>query len=377
MQKLTCKYSKYCGGCCDLDVDYNSLVIKKNKYIKDLFKSYVSAKFEEPIINYYPYKYRNKVHLAFGENKGKTLIGFYEESSNKITDIDNCLMHDKWLDKLIIIIREYLSRFKIRAYKNGNGVLRYLHARCVNNNIQITLVAVTDNFAGRDWLYKKLKENYNQVSLYININRRTDKAIFGDKFRHINGEKYLQFNFAGVDAVLTPSSFLQVNLPIAEKMYKKTIELLDIGKETTVIDLYSGIGITTVMFAKRAKNVFAIEEVNSATSNAKLIAKINNCNNIHILTGKCEDKINGLKLDEYKDIVLFVDPARLGLDKKVLDVIRAINPRKIVYMSCNPESCVRDINLLTIDNKYGVKDIIMGDMFPYSKHCEVLVLLDR
>ena len=375
MQKLICKYSKYCGGCNDLDKSYEELVKEKENYLKSLFKNFKDATFHNSIINYYPYKYRNKVHLAFGENKGKTLIGFYEENSNKITDIDSCLMHDKWLNTLIAIIREYLSRFKIRAYKNGNGILRYLHARCINNNLQLTLVAITDNFAGRDWLYKKLCENFNQVSFYLNINRRTDNAIFGDRFKHIAGEKFLKFNFAQVDCVLTPSSFLQVNLPIAEKMYKKAIELLDITKNTTVIDLYSGIGITSVMFSRLAKNVFAIEEVSGATSNAKIIAKINNSNNIHILTGKCEDKINSLKLDECDDVVLFVDPARLGLNKRVIDVIREINPRKIVYMSCNPESCVNDTKLLIADNKYGVCDIYMGDMFPYTKHIESLVCL--
>lgn len=372
-----CKYSKYCGSCENLDKEYSLLLKEKSEYIKDLFKGYSNATFHECVGSYYPFKQRNKIHLAFGELKGKTLIGFFEKGSTRVVDIDGCLMHDKWVETLIAILREYISRFKIRPYKNGAGILRYAHARCVNNKLQLTLVVVSENFSGREWLYKKLTEKFSSVSLYINVNNRTDSAIFGDRFRHINGEKYLPLNVCGAEAVISPNSFLQVNLGIAEKMYKKAMELLNIGSDTTVIDLYSGIGITSVMFAKKCKQVFAIEEVESATKNAKIISKINECNNIHIFTGKCEHKLKELKLENCDDVVVFVDPARAGLDERVISAIKDINPRTIVYMSCNPETCVRDINILCKDNFYNVSDIFSWDMFSYTKHVETLVCLQR
>lgn len=375
MSKFACKYSKYCGGCLGLDVDFNETLKEKTDQVSQLFKEFnvpVSPCFG----SYYPMKYRNKVHLAFTELKGKTLIGFFEEGSTKVVDIDKCLHFGDWLDKLILILREYISRFKIRAYKNGSGILRYAHARCIDNSLQLTLVVATDNFAGRSWLYNKLKENYKEVSLYLNINHRTDRAVFDNRFKFVDGNKYLTFKLCGVDVSITPSSFLQVNLPIAEKMYKEAMSMLGLTKDTTVLDLYSGIGITSIMFSKNVKEVFSIEEVPSAVDNAKAMAKINNANNIHFMLGKCEEKINSINLKDVKDLVVFVDPARAGIEKSLLDVIEKLNPRKIVYMSCNPETCVRDIKILTNNKKFTLTEIKPYAMFPYTKHVEILTSLE-
>jgi len=369
-----CKYSKYCGACKNLDKDFETELNEKTEYVERLFKNH-SNNVEHCVGSYYPMKYRNKVHLAFTELKGKTLIGFFEEGSTKVTDIDDCIHYADWLSKLIKILREYVSRFKIKPYKDGYGIIRYAHARCIDNKIQLTLVTTTDNFAGREWLYNKLTNTYRNVSLYININRRTDRAVFDNKFKFIKGNKYLDFNMCGIKVSISPNSFLQVNLPIAEKMYKEALKLLNISKNTTVIDLYSGIGITSILFSKNAKEVFAIEEVTSAVENAKFMAKLNNVNNIHFMLGKCEDKISSIKLDKSEDIVVFVDPARMGMESSVIDAIKSVKPRTIVYMSCNPETCVRDINLLTDDNKYIVTDIKSYAMFPYTNHVEMLTCL--
>lgn len=372
-----CKYSGRCGGCVDIDKSIDTQLESKSKYIKDLFKGIPYESISDCIGDYYPLKYRNKVHLAFGELKGKTIIGFYEENSSKITDIDGCLLFGEWVSKLISILREYVSRFKIRPYNKfeNHGIIRYAHARCVDDHLQLTLVVTTTNFGGRDWLYEKLKTTFKEVSLYLNINKRTDHAIFDNNFKFVKGNKFLNFNFCGMNVSLSPSAFLQVNLSIASKMYKTAMEMLDIKPTTTVIDLYSGIGITSIMFAKVAGKVIAIEEVSDATQNAKFMCKLNDCNNVMCLCGKCEEKIDSIRKEE--DMVVFVDPARAGMEKSVIDAIARLSPRKIVYMSCNPETCVRDIKYLLSDNKYIVTDIKPYNMFPYTKHIETLVCLRR
>ena len=183
MEKFACKYSKYCGGCIDLNKDFKDTLKEKTDYVANLFKSH-DVVVDNCYGAYYPMKYRNKVHLAFTELKGKTLIGFFEEGSTKVVDVDKCLHFADWLDKLILILREYASRFKIRPYNKqlGTGIIRFAHCRCIDNKIQLTLVVTTDNFPGRDWLFSKLKEHYSEVSLYLNINRRTDHYIFDKKF---------------------------------------------------------------------------------------------------------------------------------------------------------------------------------------------------
>lgn len=370
-----CKYWKNCGACLGLDQDISCQLSEKTSAIKELFRSIPCDNIEDCVGEYFPYKYRNKVHLAFGELKGRTIIGFYEEGSTKITDVDSCLLFGDWLDKLLLMLREYVSRFKIRPYnKFTGGIIRYAHARCISNKLQLTLVVTTDNFAGRDWLYNRLLKDFAEVSLYLNINRRTDHAVFDKYFKFVKGSKYLNFTFCGVKVSISPNSFLQVNLNIAEKMYKEAVNLLDIKSDTTVLDLYSGIGITSVMFGKTASQVISIEEVSSAVENAKFIAKQNGIKNIICLSGKCENEINKIRTDG--DVVAFVDPARNGLDKKVINALKKVSPRKIVYMSCNPETCVRDIKELISDNKYILSAVKPYNMFPYTKHTELLCSLE-
>lgn len=371
-----CKYQTRCGGCVGIDKEISVELQEKTKYIKTLFKDIKSAYFSDCVGDYYPLKYRNKIHLAFKDFKGKTIIGFYEEGSTKVTDIEDCMLFGDWAKKLISILREYVSRFKIRPYSlDGSGVLRFAHARYVENKIQLTLVVVTENFAGREWLYRKLTQEFKEVSFYLNINRRTDHAVFDKNFKFIKGSKFLTFLLAGVKVSISPSSFLQVNLSIAEKMYKEALNMLDINSTTTVVDLYSGIGITSIMFARKCKKVISIEETPSSVENAKYMAKLNDVKNIMFLNGKCEKEIENIKYED--DTVVFVDPARIGLDNAVIDALLKLSPRKIVYMSCNPETCHRDIRLLLNDNDYKVNDIKCYNMFPYTKHIEALICLQK
>ena len=371
-----CKYSERCGGCENLNRPIDLELVEKTNTIKELFSDISDINVSNCVGSYYPYKYRNKVHLAFGELKGKTIIGFFEEHSTKITDINSCLLFGDWLSSLVSILREFVSRFKVRPYNRyGVGVLRYAHARCISNKLQLTLVVTTDNFPGREWLYNKLKQNFVDVSLYLNINKRTDRAVLDKQFKFVKGSKYLDFNLCGVDVSISPSSFLQINLEITEKMYKAALELLDIKDDTMVVDLYSGIGITSILFSRYAKQVLSIEEVSGAVENAKAMARKNGVKNIVHMCGKCEKEID--KIKTAGDVVVFVDPARAGLDERVIGAIKGMNPRKIVYMSCNPETCVRDIKLLVADKKYQPAAINPYNMFPYTKHTEILVCLQR
>ena len=374
--KVDCKYKTYCGGCLAIDKPIENELSEKIQYIRELFSHYKDARIDDCKGDYYPYKYRNKIHLAFGELKGKTIIGFFEEGSTKIVDVKSCMLFGDWATKLIEILREYISRFKIRPYtRNGSGVIRYAHARCISDRLQLTLVVTTDNFAGRDWLYNKLKENYADVSFYLNINKRTDRAVFDKTFKFVKGSKYLTFKMCGVDVSLSPSSFLQVNMSIAEKMYKRACEMLDITENTIVVDLYSGIGITSILFARKAQKVISIEEISSAVENARFMAKLNNVKNISHMLGKCENEIS--KLDSTQDLVVFVDPARVGLDRKVIEALKKLNPRKIVYMSCNPETCVRDIDILTKSSEYKLNLLESFNMFPFTSSIELLACIEK
>jgi len=380
MQNLNCKYLYKCGGCSELSVPYEEQLKKKRKFVQKCLEK-EGIKF--PVSNcegmYYPYKYRNKIHLAITENKGTTKIGFFEEHSNKVQAISKCLLFDDWAIKLIELVKEYVSSFKIEGYNKDTrkGTLRYVVARMLDNAISVTLVATTQNFPGKEIFFKKLKENFKNVSFYLNINRRTDNAVFDEKyFVHKGGSPRLKGSMMGVNSELSPNSFYQTNEKITLKMYTKAIELLNIQENDKVLDLYSGIGITSMLFAKKGANVQSIEVAKSSVQNATHNIKLNNLQSkVYASLGTCKDVIS--KVSAIKNYKVFLDPARSGAEIETLKELIKIEPSTIVYMSCNPESLAGDLKILLDSKKYNLTYIQPFDMFPQTKHVEVLACLQR
>ena len=171
-----CKYFGICGGCDYLTTNYNQQLIDKTELVKSCLENEnINTNVNNCIGMYFPYGYRNKVHLAIGEDsKGKILIGFYQENTKRIIDIDFCPLHDRWLNKLIEILRKYFKDFKIKPFNpiTNSGVIRYVVARHLDNNLMITLVCTNQNFGGKEVLYKNLTQQFKNVTMYLNINNR-------------------------------------------------------------------------------------------------------------------------------------------------------------------------------------------------------------
>ncbi|MBE5735570.1 MAG: 23S rRNA (uracil(1939)-C(5))-methyltransferase RlmD [Clostridiales bacterium] len=372
-----CKYDKYCGGCSLLAVEYDKQLQLKTEEVKKIFqKNDICCDIPTTCGMFFPYRYRNKIHLAFKKLKGKTLVGFFEEGSSKITDIDDCLLQGKWVSKLVSIVKSYVSKYKIEPYDNitKSGILRYVVARVIDDSIMLTVVATTRNFPGREYLYAKLCDNFKKVSFYINVNKRTDKLVFdNNNMFFVKGEKYIGSSMLGVKYNIAPNSFLQVNLEICKMMYQKAIELLDLNTDDNVLDLYSGIGITTMLFAKKCKSVLSIEYGTDATKMAEKNAKLNDINNVEILTGECGKVLQKIDVKKYNKI--FLDPARLGMENETISRILDSDAKRIVYMSCDPNTLARDVAKLLV--KYEIKYIQTYDMFPHTNHVETLVCLDK
>lgn len=385
MKNLECKYFNICGGCSLLNVDYErQLKLKQQQVVDALSEFNISTKVEKTIGMYYPYKYRNKVHLAIREVKGKVEVGFFEENSNRIVDVDDCLLHDIWVKQLISITKEYIRKYHISAYNKRKecGTLKYVVARKLGEEIMVTIVATTPNFAGTEWYYAQLVKAYNNVSFYINVNNRTDNAVFEDrKFIHRYGYKKLRGEMLGVKFELSPNSFFQINTQITEKIYKNIFEMLNINDKSVILDLYSAIGITSLIFAKNGAKVISIESVPEAVNDAKNLIKLNKCDNVVTpILGKCEQVINRINYKKlYKEgglISVFLDPPRIGAQKSVLDEINTLNPYRLVYLSCNPKTLARDLRVL-LDYGFKIESITPYDMFPHTNHVETLVCLKK
>ncbi len=405
-----CKYSRYCGACTSLDIPYErQLKIKKNTVVKAFLQENIGAEVLETVGMYYPYAYRNKIHLAIrrgGARNELIKIGFFEEDSDRVIDVSYCLLHDKWAETLIKIVRAYAESYSLEPYdkENGAGTLRYVAARFSDNTLLVTLVVSNQNFPGKAEFYGELKKEFKNVGLYLNINKRTDNAVFDKTFIHKYGEKYIEGSLCGVKFLLHPASFFQINSTVAAKIYKKALDIALDGSLTLsgkrVLDLYSGIGITSVLFAKAGAEVVAVESVKQATTAAAEIAKLNNVGNkITIINDSCENAFridtNAGQLQSEEALlkskpsnaapqpkklpvrsacdIVFLDPARVGSSETVLNAILDLKPEKIIYLSCNSVSLARDLKIL--QSNYKIVFVQPYDMFPHTDSVEVLCCL--
>ena len=333
---VLCPYYDKCGGCDLLHIEYNEQLKLKEGMVKNIFDRYLKKEVKiNKIVSGKQYNYRNKVTLQVNKN-----IGFFNKSSYDIVNIDNCLIASENINYFINSLKKMnlkdVSQVIIRCSKNTNDKML---AFKTNKNIDINL----------------LKDNVS--SLIIN-----DKVIYG-KNKIIERLKDYQF-------VISPNAFFQTNTDMAINLYDTVIEMANFDLNDIVLDLYCGTGTIGIYISKNVKQVLGVEINQSAINDAKENKKINNIKNISFI---CEDSSKVLKNIKYKPNVVIVDPPRSGLTKKLIDDLLKIKANKIIYVSCNPLTSVRDLNLL--ENKYDVVSVTPVDMFPNTHHVECVCLL--
>ena len=333
---VLCPYYDKCGGCDLLHIEYNEQLKLKEGMVKNIFDRYLKKEVKiNKIVSGKQYNYRNKVTLQVNKN-----IGFFNKSSYDIVNIDNCLIASENINYFINSLKKMnlkdVSQVIIRCSKNTNDKML---AFKTNKNIDINL----------------LKDNVS--SLIIN-----DKVIYG-KNKIIERLKDYQF-------VISPNAFFQTNTDMAINLYDTVIEMANFDLNDIVLDLYCGTGTIGIYISKNVKQVLGVEINQSAINDAKENKKINNIKNISFI---CEDSSKVLKNIKYKPNVVIVDPPRSGLTKKLIDDLLKIKANNIIYVSCNPLTSVRDLNLL--ENKYDVVSVTPVDMFPNTHHVECVCLL--
>ena len=341
--KPICPYYETCGGCACMHMTYEEELNFKIDKIKSIFKKISNIDINiKDIYSYKEFNYRNKVVLKIKNN----IIGFYEEKTNNIVSIDKCFLVDELINKEIINLKEFISKY------NDNGINEIM-IRVINGKIMFSLDNINNDL--KDVFIK----NFNHLdSIYIN-----NKLEYGNN----NLEEIIQdlkFN-------ISPKSFFQVNKNVSEEMYKKAVSYID--DSDTTLDLYSGTGTITSLVSKKSKNVIGIEVNKDAVNDANNNIKLNNINNVRFICDKVENRIEELSNLNIDNIIL--DPPRTGSDKKTLKYILEINPKQIIYISCNPVTLARDYN--TLKEKYDIKKISAFDMFPRTYHVETVMVLER
>ncbi len=368
-----CPFFNECGNCNLLHIKYDRQLKLKTDFVTKKVKEFKT--FAHPSVGGNEYFYRNKVHLAFTEKGGKIGLGFFNEETHNVVEIKSCFLHEKWLEILIKAVKTWATELRLTVFKpwTNKGLLRFISARYIDGKIMVTVVA-TERLRSLKKLYEKLAVSFKEVVLYQNVNNKKTSEIFSDEFYSESEVKKLEGQMNGVNFRLSPNSFFQVNTPIAEKAYAEIIEEIKSSKEPNVLDCFSGIGITSVAFAKTGKSVTSIEIVKKAVEDARELAKLNGVENIKFICGDCNEVLRKLKTGN--DSVFFVDPPRKGLGQMVVNSILAFAPKKIVYLSCNIETLVLDLKMLT-KNGYTVKKVTPYDFFANTRHVETLVVLTK
>ena len=329
-----------------------------------------------------PYNYRNKVQAAFGmDRKGNIISGVYQSSSHRIVSVDSCMIEDKKADEIIVTIRKLLKSFKISPYNedNGYGTLRHILVKRGFKSGEIMVVLVTSNpiFPSRNNFVKALLKEHPDITTIIqNINPYQTSLVLGETEKVLYGPGKITDELCGCNFRISAKSFYQINPVQTEILYGKAIEFANLTGNETVIDAYCGIGTIGLIAAKKAKNVIGVELNRDAVKDAIANAKLNNSKNIRFFTADASDFMVDMAQSGEKADVVFMDPPRAGSDERFICALDTLKPKKIVYISCNPETLARDLKSIT---QKGYKAITAQpvDMFPHTHHIEVVCELRR
>ena len=380
-EKVTkCSVSKKCGSCQYQGVPYKEQLAAKQKRMKKLLGKFANVK---PIIGMDdPFYYRNKVHAVFDrDKKGNIICGTYEAKTHKVVPIEECMIEDRISQEIIRTIRDMLKSFRIKTYDEdtGYGLLRHVLVRrgFSTDEIMVVLVIGSPIFPSKNNFVKALRKKYPQITtVVLNVNDKKTSMVLGERDIVIYGKGYIRDTLCGCKFRNSPQSFYQVNPVQTEILYKTAIEYAGLGRKETVIDAYCGIGTIGLVAAKRAKNVIGVELNPDAVRDARINAKENKITNARFYQGDAGEFMENMAENgEHADVV-FMDPPRTGSDKKFMSSVIKLNPSRIVYISCGPETLARDLEYLT-KHGYDVRKIQPVDMFSFTDHCENICLLTK
>lgn len=375
-----CSFAGKCGGCAFMHITYEAELEAKKGFVSDALKRLGGLDIEvETILGAEEVSsYRNKACYPVSCENGEIKCGFYAPRSHRIVSDGNCDIQSDVANRVRGLTVDFMKKHGIKPYdeKTQNGLVRHVFVRS-GDTVCVMLVLTEENLPFADEYVTLLKENIeNLQSVVINVNSASTNVITGDKYITIFGDGYMTDTLCGLKFNITAASFYQVNRRQCERLYTAALDMADITENDTVLDLYCGIGTITLLEAKRAKKAIGVEIVPQAIEDAKKNAKINGISNAEFFCGDATQAARRLKDGGIKADVVTVDPPRQGLDADLINTISDISPDRLVYVSCNSATLARDLKLLK-EKGYEAKKAIAVDMFPRTKHCEVVCALQR
>lgn len=370
-----CKEYKQCKSCSCMIADYTMQKRMKEELLRQSLIKYaaIDPNVIEPIIeSENQFYYRNSCKVPLSMNHHKLVSGMYQPNSNYFVEINNCIIHDKDVERIRKEVINILNKYHQKAFdfKTKKG-FRTLVIRKLLNHAQVTLVT------GEDKINQACIDEIMQIDMVsslwqsIHIQKKTPE-IFGNRMICLSEKKYLDFEINGVRIKLSPRSFFQLNTLQAEKLYQRIQK--EAGYHDFVVEAYSGIGGISFTLKDQMKKIIGIESIKDAVNNANKAAKENGLDHIQFI---CDDAATRLKMISKKQKIdlLIVDPPRSGLDEAMIQTILKSKIDRVLYVSCNTATLGK--NLAELKQKYRVEKVIPFDMFPQTAHVETVVLLSH
>lgn len=329
-----------------------------------------------------PIHYRNKAQVPVRKINGKLEVGFYRKGSHHFVPMKDFTIQDQRIDEILQATLAILNKYDLSAYdeQTQKGLIRHLMVRrgYYSHEAMVAIVTNGKSFPHGDKIANEIIESMPDVKSVIqNVNNRNTNVILGNQDIVLAGASTITDTLNGLKFKISAHSFYQVNPQQTEVLYNEAIKQAGLTGNETVIDAYCGIGTISLNLAEHARKVYGVEIVPEAIADAKENAQLNHIDNVDFEVGNAEEWMAKWESQGINPDVIMVDPPRKGLTNSLIHSAAAMNPKKIVYVSCNPATLVRDIQQF-MDEGYHVSQPIQPvDQFPMTQHIESVTLLER
>ncbi len=377
-----CPVAKLCGGCDFWHMDYEEETRLKSERVRQALNRIGGEALQELPILAAPtcYAYRNKAQYPVSTVKGKPCAGFFRAGTHQVVEHERCLILPQEMDALKNLVMAHAHKWKVPIYdeKAHKGLLRHIFVRrgAVSGQILVCLVINGRKYPGADALLAQLKTVPGFTSLVLSVNTKPGNTVLGHESITLYGPGYIEDTLCGLNFRLSAQSFYQVNHHQAQRLYEAAIRQADIQKTDTVLDLYCGVGTITLAMAKSAGSVIGVEVIEQAVEDARDNARRNSIENARFICADAGQAALQLETQGIRPDVIVVDPPRKGLSTDTVEAIDRMNPRRLVYVSCNPATLARDVALLKARG-FCLKSAQAADLFPKCAHVESVCLLCR
>lgn len=383
--KPLCPIYEQCGGCQLQHLRYDAQLKEKRDIVIQSLERHTKLPVDqldirETIGMDHPWGYRNKSSYQVGEKDGKVLAGLYGISSHQLIDIDQCAVQHPQTNEASVAVKRILQDLHIPIYneRTRKGIVRTIVTRVgvETGELQVVLVTSQKEIPKKDLFIEEIQKRLPQVkSIVQNVNGEKTSLIFGKETKALAGREFIQETLGDLQFELSARTFFQLNSVQTVKLYNEVKKAAELSGKEKLVDAYCGVGTIGLWLADQAGEIRGMDVIPESIKDAQKNAERHGIKHAQYVIGKAEEWLPKWVREGWKPDVIVVDPPRTGCDNKLLQTILKVQPKKMVYVSCNPSTLAKDIQ--TLSSKYKVNYIQPVDMFPQTSHVECVTLMSR